>query len=165
MSPPIPAEHGRRGTRSLDYIVRAKYMSVLKIALCVLIFTVSILRILFSLTGIRHSRYRISFALIHILTVVISGIRIIQYVDLQLKGRLPLGDFDTLFVLEIGTYCMSLLSVAAYSIKQKVIKMTGDIYDKCEVCNGDLYAHGTPDTIKDHHICGACIQTINEAKQ
>lgn len=140
-------------------------MNVLKITLCVLIFTVSILRILFSVMGVRLSKYRIPFALTHVLTVVISGIRIIQYVDLHLKGRLPLGDFETLFVLEIGTYCLSLLSVAAYSIKQNVVKLTGDIYDKCEVCNGDLYAHGTPDIIKNHHICGACIQTINEAKQ
>jgi hypothetical protein len=115
--------------------------------------------------GVRLSKYRIPFALTHVLTVVISGIRIIQYVDLHLKGRLPLGDFETLFVLEIGTYCLSLLSVAAYSIKQNVVKLTGDIYDKCEICNGDLYAHGTPDIIKNHHICGACIQTINEAKQ
>ena len=140
-------------------------MSVLKIILCVLIFTVSILRILFSVMGVRLGKYRILFALTHVLTVVISSIRIIQYVDLHLKGRLPLVDFDTLFVLEIGTYCLSLLSVAAYSIKQNVVKMTGDMYDKCEVCNGDLYAHGTPDIIKNHNICGACIQTINEAKQ
>lgn len=115
--------------------------------------------------GVRLSKYRIPFALTHVLTVVISGIRIIQYVDLHLKGRLPLGDFETLFVLEIGTYCLSLLSVAAYSIKQNVVKMTGDMYDKCEVCNGELYAHGSPDIIKNHNICGACIQTINEAKQ
>ncbi len=140
-------------------------MSVLKITLCVLIFTVSILRILFSVIGVRLSKYRIPFALTHVLTVVISGIRIIQYVDLHLKGRLPLGDFDALFVLEIGTYCLSLLSVTAYSIKQNVVKMTGDMYDKCQVCNGDLYAHGTPDIIKNHNICGACIQTINQAKQ
>jgi len=115
--------------------------------------------------GVRLRKYRILFALTHVLTVVISGIRIIQYVDLHLKGRLSLGDFDTLFVLEIGTYCLSLLSVAAYSIKQKVVKMTGDMYDKCQVCNGDLYAHGTPDIIKNHNICGKCIQTINQAKQ
>jgi hypothetical protein len=140
-------------------------MSVLKITLCVFIFTVSILRILFSVMGVRLGKYRILFALIHVLTVVISGIRIIQYVELHLKGRLPLGDFETLFVLEIGTYCLSLLSVAAYSIKQNVVKLTGDMYDKCEVCNGDLYAHGTPDIVQNHHICGACIQTINEGKQ
>ena len=140
-------------------------MSVLKITLCVLIFTVSVLRILFSVMRVRLSKYRILFALTHIITVVISGIRIIQYVDLHLMGRLPLGDFESLFVLEIGTYCLSLLSVAAYSIKQNVVKMTGDMYDKCEVCNGGLYAHGTPDIIKNHNICGACIQTINEAKQ
>ncbi|MDH4238884.1 MAG: hypothetical protein OEW48_04930 [Phycisphaerae bacterium] len=140
-------------------------MSVLKVILCVLIFTVSILRILFSVMGVRLGRYRILFGLTHILTVVISVIRIVQYVDLHIKGRLSLGDFETLFVLEIGTYFLSLLSVAAYSIKQNVVKMTGDMYDKCEVCNGDLYAHGTPDIIKNHHICGACIQTINEAKQ
>ena len=140
-------------------------MNVLKIALCVLIFTVSILRILFSVMGVRLGKYRILFALTHVLTVVISGIRIIQYVDLHIDGRLPLGDFETLFALEIGTYFLSFLSVTAYSIKQNVVKMTGDMYDKCEVCNGDLYAHGTPDIIKNHHICGACIQTINEAKQ
>ena len=140
-------------------------MSVLKIILCVLIFTVSILRILFSVMRVRLSKYRILFALTHVFTVVISGIRIIQYVDLHLEGRLPLGDFETLFVLEIGTYFLSFLSVTAYSIKQNIVKMTGDMYDKCQVCNGDLYAHGTPDTIKDHHICGACIQTINQAKQ
>lgn len=140
-------------------------MGVLKITLCVLIFTVSVLRIFFSATGIRLSKYRIPFALIHILTVVISGIKITQYVDFYLKGRLALADFDTLFVLETGTYCLSLFSVASYSIKRNVIKLTGDIYDKCEVCNGDLYAHGTPDIIKNHHICGACVHTINEAKQ
>ncbi|MHC4656756.1 MAG: hypothetical protein ACYTDW_11215 [Planctomycetota bacterium] len=89
----------------------------------------------------------------------------IQYVYLYAKGRLPLADFDTLFISEIGTYCLSILSVAAYSIKQNVVKLTGDMYDKCEVCNGDLYAHGTPDIVQNHHICGACIQTINEAKQ
>jgi hypothetical protein len=130
-----------------------------------LIFTVSFLRIFFSAAGIRLSRYRIPFALIHILTVVISGIKITQYVDSYLKGRLILEDFDTLIILEIGTYSLSIFSVAAYSIKQKVVKMTGDIYDKCEVCDGDLYAHGPPDIIKNHHICGACVQTINEAKQ
>jgi len=140
-------------------------MAVLKITLCVLIFAVSALRISFSATRIRLSRYRIPFALIHILTVVISGIKITQYVDLHLKGRLPLEDFDTLFVLEIGTYVLSLFSVAAYSIKQKVVKLTGDIYDKCQVCDGDLYAHGAPHIIKNHHICGACIQTINKAKK
>ena len=139
-------------------------MSILKITLCVLIFTVTILRILFSITGIRHSKYSISFALIHILTVVISCIKITQYVDSYLKGRLILEDFDTLIILEIGTYILSIFSVASYSIRRSVVKMTGDIYDKCEVCNGDLYAHGIPDIIKDHHICGACVQTINQAK-
>jgi len=140
-------------------------MSVFKITLCVLIFTVSILRILFSVMRVRLRKYRILFALTHILTVVISGVRIIQYVDLHVDGRLPLGDFETLFALEIGTYFLSFLSVTAYSIKQNVVKMTGDMYDKCEVCNGDLYAHGSPEIIKNHNICGACIQTINEAKQ
>ena len=140
-------------------------MGVLKITLCVLIFTVSFLRIFFSAAGIRLSRYRIPFALIHILTVVISGIKITQYVDSYLKGRLILEDFDTLIILEIGTYSLSIFSVAAYSIRRSVVKMTGDIYDKCEVCDGDLYAHGPPDIIKNHHICGACVQTINEAKQ
>jgi len=140
-------------------------MNVLKITLCVLIFTVSILRILFSVMGVRLGRYRILFALTHILTVLISGIRIIQYVDLRIKGRLSHADFEMLFVLEIGTYFLSIFSVAAYSIKRNVVKLTGGIYDKCEVCNGDLYAHGTPDIIKNHHICGACLKTINEAKQ
>lgn len=140
-------------------------MSVLRITLCVLIFTVSILRILFSVIGVRLGRYRILFALTHIVTVLISGIRIVQYVDLHVKGRLSLADFETLFVLEIGTYFLSIFSVAAYSIKRNVVKLTGDMYDKCEVCNGDLYAHGTPDIIKNHHICGACIQIINQAKQ
>jgi hypothetical protein len=139
-------------------------MAVLKITLCVLIFTVSALRVFFCATGIRLNRYKIPFAIIHILTVVISGIKITQHVDLYLKGRLPLADFDTLFVLEIGTYVLSVLSVATYSIKQDVAKLTGDMYDKCQVCNGDLYAHGTPHLIKNHHICSACIQIINEAK-
>ena len=140
-------------------------MSVLKISLCVLIFTVSILRIFFNVMGVRLRSYRIPFALIHILTFVISAINIARYIGLYLKGRLPIGDFDTLFVLEIGTYCLSLLSVAAYSIKQKVVKLTGDMYEKCEVCNEHLYAHGAPNIIKNHHICGKCFQAINEAKQ
>jgi hypothetical protein len=143
----------------------ADYMSVLKIPLCVLIFTVSILRIFFNLKRVRLSKYRIPFALIHILTFVISAIKIAQYIDLYLKGRLPHGDFDTLFVLEVGTYCLSLLSVAAYSIKQNVVNLTSDMYEKCEVCNGHLYAHGAPDIIKNHHICGKCVQAINESKK
>ena len=140
-------------------------MSISKTTLCVLIFTVTILRILFSLTPIRHRKFRILFALIHILTVIISGIKITQYVDSYLKGRLILEDFDTLIILEMGTYILSLFSVAAYSIRRRVVKMTGDMYEKCEVCNGDLYAHGAPDIIKNHHICGKCVQTINKAKQ
>ena len=140
-------------------------MSVIKIALCVLIFTVSVLRVFFNVVGIRLGKYRIPFALIHILTFIISGIKITQYIDLYLKGRLPIGDFDTLFILEIGTYCLGLLSVAAYSIRRNVVQLTGDMYDKCRVCNGHLYAHGAPYKIKDHYICGACFQTINEAKQ
>jgi len=140
-------------------------MIVSKITLCVLIFTVSILRISFSVMRIRLNKYRIPFVLIHVLSVVISGIKISQYVNSYLRGHLTLADFDNLILLEIGTYCLSFFSVAAYSIKQNIVKMTGDIYDKCEVCDGDLYAHGTPEIIKNHHICGSCIQTINEAKQ
>ncbi|MHC4547129.1 MAG: hypothetical protein ACYSYL_21900 [Planctomycetota bacterium] len=139
-------------------------MAVLKIALCVFIFTVSALRIFFSATGIRLNKSKNPFMVIHILTAVISGIRMTQYVYLYSMGHLPVADFDTLFVSEIGTYGLSILSLASYIIKRNIAKMTGDMYDKCEVCYGDLYAHGVPHIIKNRHICAACIQTINEAK-
>lgn len=139
-------------------------MSYSKTIVCVLIFILTALKLLFSLKKIRLKNYRLPFELIYICSVAISVIRVSQYINLYLEGCLSYRNFETSFLLEIGTYILNIFSMATYFIKQNIDKMTGEIYDKCEVCNGDLYAFGAPEVINKHHVCGACARTINEIK-
>ena len=129
-----------------------------------LVLIVLILRISFTLMRTRLKTYRLPFELIYILSVVISVVKMWQYISLYLAGDLLFRDFEMSFMLEVGTYGLSLLSLTTYLIRRKETELTKDMYDKCEVCNGDLYAHGPPDVVATHHICGSCIRTINENK-
>ncbi len=87
-----------------------------------------------------------------------------QYVHFYLAGDLSSDVFGISFCLEIGAYTLNLISMTTYAIGRNVAKLTEDMYDKCEVCNGDLYAYGPPEIVNNHYVCRSCVQTINDVK-
>ena len=140
-------------------------MNSSRIIICILILTVTILRLLFSVMRTRLNNYSLLFELVYLLCILISVIKISQYVSLYMAGDLSSGDFGMSFSLEMGTYALNLISMVTYFIRYNLAKLTNGMYDKCEACNGDLYAYGPPNIINNRHICGACTQTINENKE
>ena len=119
-------------------------MSFARIIVCLLVLVVVILRVLFTAMRIRLKNYRLPFELIYILSIAISVVKISEYISHYLAGDLSAKDFEISFILEIGTYSLNLLSIATYFIRQKEAKLTENMYDKCEVCGGVLYAYAPP---------------------
>jgi len=139
-------------------------MGLPRIAIVVFVLIVTILKFLFAILRLRLKNYRLPFEIVYFLAILISVVNITQYIRLYMGGGLSSQDFGISFLLEIGVYTLNMVSMVTYAIKREVAKLTADIYDKCDLCGGDLYAYGPPETIKDHCICGSCIQAINENK-
>jgi hypothetical protein len=134
----------------------------LKVFSYILVIVVSTLQIIFSLLKIRLNKYSIPFEIIYFLTVFVSVVRIAQFGHQYFAGEMSPEDWGILSAMEIGAYSLNLVSLVIYSINKTMFKLTKDMYEKCDICGGDLYCHGVPERRGDYKFCGLCKGSLKE---
>ena len=132
------------------------YAGPVKIAALVLVVIISVLQISFFLLKIKLKKFNLPFEIIYFLAVFVSVLRITQLTNQYFIGELTADRYGLSFVMEIGAYAFNLFSLVFYLLNKKMLKLTKDMYEKCDICGGDLYAQGVPMHIGEYKYCGLC---------